>query len=413
MPTEKTKRPLRFGRYDYAAFSSFFSYSSGSVIVPVALVALANELGFPLQSGGLAAGGALHLARTIPMVATMLLCGFMAGRWGKCKTFGISVALMAAGVLCCALTPSYGILFLGLVIAGCGEGVIEGLATPFVQDLHEGEEPGRYINFAHSFWSIGVLATVLISGFLLSYGVSWRYLIGGVSILGFISAAWVLIPARKGHEFPDHKETIHWKTTRDHATQILRTPRFWIFFAAMFFAGGGEFCLTFWCATYIQLSFAKAAWAGGVGTAAFAAGMVLGRIGWGIVIKQNQLRKLIIYSALVGTAVTFLFPWLQNVWVFFVLLFVAGIASAPYWPSVQSYCSDRMPEVDTTMLFILLSCAGIPGCGICTWLMGLIGKASGDLRVAFYIIPTCYLILSLLMIFESRGRKAQKKPTSD
>src|SRR5690606_16388329 len=122
---------LTFGRYDYAVFLTFFSYAAGSVVVPVALVLLARDLGFTLEEGGMAEGGALHLGRTLPMVAAMLLCGFVAGRWGNRRTLGVSVALMAVGVLLCALAPTYGVLFLALVVAGFGEGVIEGLASPF------------------------------------------------------------------------------------------------------------------------------------------------------------------------------------------------------------------------------------------------------------------------------------------
>ena len=281
---------MHFGRFDYAAFISFFSYASGSVVVPVVLVFLARDLGFSLENGGLSAGGALHLGRTITMVASMLLCGFLAGRWGKRRTLGWSVVLMGLAMGLCALAPSYGILFLALMIAGTGEGVIEGLATPFVQDLHP-KEPGRYINFTHAFWSIGVLVTVLVTGALLSLGVSWRFIIGAMTIFAASGALTLLLPARKGHAYPEYPEPIHWKTVSAHAVAILKIPRFWLFFAAMFVAGGGEFCLTFWAASYIQLSFTPAAWAGGVGTACFAAGMVLGRTGWGYLIKQHQLRK--------------------------------------------------------------------------------------------------------------------------
>jgi MFS family permease len=392
-------RKMVFGRFDYAAFISFFSYASGSVVVPVVLVFLARDLGFSLEQGGLSAGGALHLGRTIPMVASMLVCGFLAGQWGKRRTLGWSVVLMGIAMGLCALAPSYGILFLALMIAGTGEGIIEGLATPFVQDLHP-KEPGRYINFTHAFWSIGVLVTVLVTGALLSLGVSWRLIIGAMTVFAASGALTLLLPARKGHQYPEHPEPIHWKTVSAHAVAIVKIPRFWLFFAAMFVAGGGEFCLTFWCASYIQLNFTPAAWAGGVGTACFAAGMVLGRTGWGYLIKQHQLRKLIVLSALGGMLVTLCFPFLTQLWLFFGLLFLAGIATAPFWPSVQSYCADCLPQSDTTMLFILLSCAGIPGCGFFTWLMGYLGNHSGGLRHAFYLVPACYLLLALIIEYD-------------
>lgn len=395
----KHSRRMVFGRFDYAAFTSYIAYASGSVVVPVVLVSLARELGFSLEEGGLSAGGALHLGRTVSIVATMLLCGFAAGRWGKRRTLGGSVVLMGVGMGLCALAPTYGILFLALMLAGLGEGMIEGLATPFVQDLHT-EEPGRYINFAHAFWSVGVVGMVLLSGALLALGVSWRLIIGVAAALA-LPPAWLLLwPARQGHEYPDHPEPLHWKIIHDQAWAIIKIPRFWLFFAAMFVAGGGEFCLTFWCASYIQLHFTAAAWAGGVGTACFAAGMVLGRTGWGYLLKQHQLHKLILFSALGGTLVTLCFPWLTQVGWFFGLLFLAGVATAPFWPSVQSYSADCLPGTDTTMLFILLSCAGIPGCGVLTWLMGVIGNHYGGLSRAFYLVPACYLVLAAIIGYD-------------
>ena len=101
------------------------------------------------------AGGLLQMGRTIPMVAPMLFCGFFAGWWGKRRTIGCSVFLMGLGMLLCSISPIYSILFLALMVAGIGEGVLEGLATPFIQDLHM-VEPGRYINLSHhsGVWSL-------------------------------------------------------------------------------------------------------------------------------------------------------------------------------------------------------------------------------------------------------------------
>jgi MFS family permease len=394
-----SSRRMVFGRYDGAAFLSFFAYSSGSVVIPVALVSLARELGFSLDAGGMSAGGALHFGRTVAIVVSMLLCGFAAGRWGKRRTFGCAVILMGIGMGLCAAAPIYGVLFLALLVAGLGEGVIEGLATPFVQDLHP-NEPGRYINFAHSFWSIGVLVTVLASGVLLSLGVSWRLLMVAIAALALVPSALLLLPVQKGREYPEQPDPVHWKEVRRHAIAILRRPRFWLFFVAMFVAGGGEFCLTYWTASYIQLSFTPAPWAGGVGTACFAGGMVIGRTGWGYLIKQHQLSSLLLISGLAGVFVTLWFPTLSSLPLFLALLFLAGIATAPFWPTVQSYAADRLTGSDTTMLFILLSCAGVPGCGFFTWLLGYISNQSGDLSRAFYLVPACYLVLVVLIAID-------------
>jgi len=224
--------------------------------------------------------------------------------------------------------------------------------------------------------------------------------VGVGSGLGMLAAAALLLPERKGHEYPEHPEPIHWSEVASHAKQILTSRHFWLFFFAMFVAGGGEFCLTFWIASYVQLDFLDAAWAGGVGTACFAGGMFLGRTGWGHLIKQDHLKQLVVYSAIGGTFVTIPIVFVTNLWLLFVLLFFAGIASAPFWPSAQSYAATRLKHVDTTMLFILLSCAGIPGCGFFTWLMEYLKDVTGDLRITFLLIPGCYLVLGALIGFD-------------
>ena len=187
-------KKMVFGRYDYAAFSCFMAYACCSLVVPVCLVQLAQSLGFPLGEGGKGAGGALQLGRSIPMVAAMLFCGFAAGRWGKVRSLGVAMVLMSVGIGLAAIAPAYGLLFAAVAVAGLGEGVVEGLATPVIQDLHIDDEPGRYINFSHSFWSVGVVGTVMLAGLLLYCGVSWRFVLAGACVISLVPAFLFLLP---------------------------------------------------------------------------------------------------------------------------------------------------------------------------------------------------------------------------
>lgn len=396
-----SRKSMSFGRYDHAAFLTFFAYAAGSVIVPVSLVELAGDLGFSLADGGMTAGGALHFGRTVAMVAAMLFVGFAAGQWGTRRTLGYSVQLMAVGVLLCAIAPTYGILFLALLLAGMGEGVIEGLATPFVQNLHP-QEPGRYVNMTHAFWSIGVLVTVLMAGWLLDLAISWRVLVGVVAVIGSIAGLLILLPASAANTYPEVRMGVHWKTTTVRAMEVLRLPRFWLYYAAMFLAGGGEFCLTFWSASHIQLHFGGSPLAGGLGVALFALAMVIGRVACGFWVSQRHLARAVMIAAVFGTAVTLGLPTASSLQVFYLLLFAAGLATAPFWPSIQSDAADRIPQMDSTLLLILLSCAGVPGCGVFAYLMGYLGNLSGSLSSAFYLVPFAYAFIFLLIGVSSR-----------
>lgn len=407
--------PLRFGRYDCAAFLTFFSYASATVAIPVALILLAADLGFPLEEGGMGAGGALHLGRSGAMMLAMALCGFAAGRWGTRRVLGMSVVFAGVGLLLCAFAPGYGILFLALLLAGTGEGVVEGLATPFVRDLHP-DEPGRYITFTHAFWSVGVLVTVLASGALLAWGVSWRTILAGIAGLAVLAGALLLLRSRAGQRYPDAPDRTPWRLIAGHALAVVRRRRFWIYFAAMVLAGGSEFVLTYWAASHIQIRYGLTAWGGGLGTAFFAGGMILGRTGWGSFIRQHRMRRLLLGSALGGAGVAVFLPFAGSVEVFFGLLFLCGVATAPFWPGVQGHAVERLRGTDSTMLLILLSCAGIPGCGVFTYAAGVIGNHTGDLGDALWLVPLCYVGIGLLLALDRHTdatRHADDTPHAD
>ncbi len=396
---------LRFGRYDYAAFWSFFCYAGCSLSIPVALVTMARALGFPLESGGMGAGGMLQVVRSASMVAAMLGCGFAAGRFGKRRTLGWAVALMGSGVVLCALANSYLPLLLALLAAGLGGGVLEGIGTPFVETLHR-REPGRYVNIAHSFWSVGIFCCVLGVGALLAWGVSWRIVVAGSGLLCVIPV-WLLLNERGvRRRYPEEASGLSYADVVRRSAAIARSPHFWWFFFIMFLAGGVEFGLTFWVASFIQLDFSAGAWAGGVGTAMLAAGMFCGRYGSGVLVRQHRLRRLVVGCALAGLPVTvaMLLVGPGMLGVLFALLFLAGICVGPFWPAIQVYCTDRLPQLDSTLIYIYLSCAGIPGCGFFTWLMGAIADR-WSLRAAFLLEPLTLALLAAALVAEGSSRR--------
>ena len=157
-------KKLYFGRYDYASFAAFTMYSVCSLAIPLMIVSMGKDLHFPLDKGGMGYGGLLHIVRSFFMLLALLVCGFVAAKMGKRILSGSSLLLFGLGMLGCAFTTQYWMLMPCLILAGIGEGTCEGILTPVVQDLHP-EEPERYVNISHAFWSVGIFLAVLLAGF--------------------------------------------------------------------------------------------------------------------------------------------------------------------------------------------------------------------------------------------------------
>ena len=405
---------LRFGRYDYAAFITFAAYAASSLAIPVVLVDMAEDLHFPLQDGGMATGGSFQIVRSLAMCASMLFAGFAAARWGNRRPLGVAIGTMGLGLLLCSFAPSYMLVLPVLLVAGLGEGIVEGLGTPFVQDMH-GNDPGRYVNFAHGFWSLGTFAFALLAGAALVWHVSWRAILATVGILALVPMAMLFLPSRT--PYPECGEPAPPSRTWLRLSELLRTRRFWLYFAAMFFAGGGEYCLTFWATSFVRLNFQSSAFVGALGTAAFSAGMFIGRTGFGNNVAQRHLKQLIVSVGVFGAAIsTLVIPFSLHCDalphgivrpLLFLLLFLCGIGSSPFWPSIQSLCVDRLPQLDSTLAFIVLSCAGVPGCGFFTWLMGFAGDHFG-LAHSFALIPFSFLTMVALVLMAAPSRGGDK-----
>lgn len=405
---------LEFHRYDYAAFITFFAYASSSVIVPVALIQIASSLGFPLAEGGMGAGGALQLSRTISMTTLMVVSGFISAKLGLRKSLGLAAFVMGFGCLCVSLSNSYWLMFAALLCAGCGEGYIEAMATPFVQKLHK-ENTGQYMNFAHSFWSIGVTGTTIGAGFMLMCGVPWRPVVFCACLLAVVAGLFLLWPEKKGREFPEEHEAVSFAMVVKQTKDIWATPKFWLFFLLMFIAGGAEFCMTFWIASFMQLTMKTGAFLGGLATAVFSLGMVTGRMGWGVYVPQKRLGQSLIVACAIGMLLSCSIPFIQpdmaigrigTLILMFVLDYLIGITIAPLWPTIQTYSVDRLPKhLDETMVFVWLSCAGVPGCGIFSWLMGVLGDVFHSLSMPFFLLPSCQLLLTLVLLAETRQKK--------
>ncbi len=392
---------MKLNKLDYTVILAFLAYSANAVVVPVCLVVMLRELSLNLTDGG-----GIEAMRCVWGLVFLILSGFAAARWGKARGLGVSSILLGLSLFLFALSPNYLMILIAMGMSGIGSGGLEGMINPLVQDLHPGDS-GRYLNLTNAFWSVGVLGTALIAGELLTHAISWRVLVTGIGVLSVVTGMLFLLFREKREKRTENDIA----DTMNHIRIIMKRKTYWLFALAMVCAGGAEGAYTFWSASYIQICFNASPRAGGIGTACFAGGMMLGRFAWGHMVGQDGLKTLIIVSALGGVLASLGLLLVSSFVGLCIVLVVAGLAIACFWPSIQSYAADIM-DVDHTMLFILLSCAGIPGFGVICWLMGFIGQRSG-LRASFFMIPVVLLALAITMLIVSRNKPARIRRDTD
>ncbi|MGL5914138.1 MAG: MFS transporter [Bacteroidales bacterium] len=382
---------------DIVATLFILMYAAASTIIPISFVTIASEFNLSLTEGG-----GIEGIRTILIFLTLFLSGFVSAKLGKISSLTIAGVCYVVGFGFFSLVQNYTQLLGATLIIGFGSGIIEGLVNPLVQDAHP-LNSGKYLNITNAFWCMGVLTVNLLCGQLLTMGVSWRYFMIFLSFLSIVSSLVAFI-VQVGKSVPVIITPIK-MITREYKACFTST-HFWLFFVIMIFAGGVEGAFTYWSASYIQVHFAGSARMGGLGTACFALGMMSVRFLGGILIKQKYLRRFVISSAIAGFFMSFSVPFVQTQQSFLLVLFLNGLCIACFWPSLQSYAVERM-SFDPTIIFILLSCAGVPGFGLTSFVMGLVADIHGFDK-SFFIVPAMFIFLLGSVLLE-RHLFANKK----
>jgi len=118
----------------------------------------------------------------------------------------------------------------------------------------------------------------------------------------------------------------------------------------------------------------------------------------GYLANKTTLNNIMIGSAILGVVASALIPLATTLSGFYALLALAGLATACFWPSILAEADDYL-KVNTTILFVLLACAGIIGFGSTPWVMGVIGD-NAELKAGFVVIPALFTGLIGVMVAE-------------
>jgi len=386
-------------KLDIATWAGFMIFAVSAVIVAINLPEISRTF-----STNLSEGGGLETARNLVILIVLLLAGALAQRWGKKKFLNLGQYLLAAGLLLASFSQDYTMLIIAILIMGFGGGFSEALLTPLVVDIHH-QDSGKFLNLSHAFYPIGIVLAALLFGELLTQGYSWRLMFQIAALVALIVAIIFTLL-----RFPP-AETDDSSYPKLFAS-ILSLGGFYLFAAAIFLGGSIESGLTFWSRTYVETYLSDVPRSGAIALMIFAGSMAIGRFITAYLAGKMNLNSIMLASAILGVGVTFMIPLANSLFYFYLLLGLAGLATACFWPTIMAE-ADRLLNVNTTILFVLLSCVGIIGFGSIPWIMGLIGDKN-ELKAGFSFIPVLFAGLIVLLVVERQlNKKTSKRPLKE
>ena len=334
----------------------------------------------------------METARTLLVLIALLVAGFMAVGSGKKLFLTLGQYAIAAGLLAASFANSYPVLIASLMLIGIGAGFVEALVSPLVADAHP-EDSGKYLNIAHAFYPAGVVTSALLFGELLTAGCSWRTMFRIAAAVALAMGFFV-----NGLRFPSAGGAE--RSAAKLFAGILGLSGFWLFAAAIFLGAGVESALTFWSRSYVETYLTDVPRGGAIAVVVFAGTLTVGRLVAARLSRTLSLKTIMMGSAVLGVAVSCLLPFAPNLAAFYALLALAGFAAACFWPTILAEASNCL-RVDSTALFVMLSCFGIAGFGLTPLAMGAIGDMA-ELRAGFFVVPGLFVVLIVVLALDRR-----------
>ena len=330
-------------------------------LMPVYLTSVSADLG---GSAGLSKEqlGRIGAATFVGLVGGILLSGPLADRLGA-KIFALmGSGLIALGLGVLGVAHSYEQVLVAVVVMGMGSGILDMILSPIVSALQP-ERRAVAMNWLHSFYCVGAVATVLIATVALKIGIHWRTL-----------ALWmVVLPVGVGAMFlrlqlpPLVGESSQRVPTRG----LLRDRYFLVALAAIFLGGATEMGMSQWLPAYAELDLGLSRWVGGMALVGFSVAMTLGRWVVGLLNGRVPTFTIMLWSCWSST-VLFLVaaasPW---PWIALLASILVGFTGSCLWPSTLAVTADRFPLGGASMFALLAAAGNLGGIGM-PWAVGAI-----------------------------------------
>lgn len=367
----------------------------GAGVLPVFLTTFSEEF------GGLTpdAMGQLPALLFAGVVLGILVSGPAADRLGE-KLFAVGgAACVALGLAAAALAPSFGMLLAAAGFIGFGAGVLDMLMSPIVAAV-AADRRAAALNQLHAFWSIGVVATVVVSAVSLYLALPWRGVVGALALLPVGVALGFLFTPLPPMVHPSHE--------RKRLRTLLRVPRFLLALFIIFLIGCTEEGMSQWLPAYAEQELGYSKGTAGMALCGYALVQSLGRL----LGSTQRVQRISPYRLMACCAVASVCCYLVAAWaplpaVGLAACVLAGLAVSVQWPTHLGITADRIPQGGGSM-WAVLAAAGNSGCVFSPWVEGQIA-AVANLHVAIAIAALGPVLLALFVLWSGRWDAAKAR----
>jgi fucose permease len=362
----------------FAAILAIFVYGMIAAMLGTILPDLSDRFKLtPTQNGTIAFAQALGL-----MIASLAV-GPLLDTQGDKVGLILGLVFIASALFALPRSGGYGSIVFLLFVLGVGGGIVVTAANALVSGVSEAHR-ATALNLVNLFFGLGGLATPFISANLFQRNwVRLCYTIAGLTLVTMVFQAATHMPAPTG--------TSGFVLTQ--VGPILGHPLLFLLGLFLFLYVSCEVGVWNWLTRHLIAQGIPESRALNILSLGFAFGLLLGRVAVSPILIHMSAVLVLLASSVAMAVTTFLMLRTNKAGAAAGLVFLAGLAMAPVFPTTLAITGGAFPRLPGTAIGFVITC-GWAGLAVSSRIIGAI--AGGDplrLKKALLLIPASSVLM--------------------
>jgi len=362
----------------FAAIVAIFIYGMIAAMLGTILPDLSDRFHLtPSQNGTIA------FAQALGLILASLAVGPLLDDEGKKIGLILGLAFISAALLALPRSSGYRSIMFLLFLLGIGGGIVVTGANALVSDV-DSLHRATALNLVNLFFGLGGLATPFISANLFKR--NWMRLCYTVAILAIIT-----LGIQTATKMPP--PTGAGRFILADAGPVLGRPLLFVLGLFLFLYIGCEVGVWNWLARHLIAQGIPESRALNILSLGFAFGLLIGRLGVSFILIHASALNVTLAASIFMAMTTFLMLRVRKPAQALVLVFLAGLAMAPVFPTTLAIVGDAFPRMTGTAIGFVITCGWV-GLAVSSRVIGAI--AGGDpkrLRTALLVIPASAVLM--------------------
>jgi MFS transporter, FHS family, glucose/mannose:H+ symporter len=338
--------------------------------------------------------GTIAFCQALGLIIASLGVGPLIDNEGKKFGMVLGLAIITLALFLLPRSNGFGTIASYLFLLGLGGGIIVTAANALGSDVSP-DHRGTALNLLNLFFGLGGLATPFISANLLSRNsVRLCYLVAGLTATTLVINILTEMPQ------PTGEKSFVFSQVGD----VIGRPSLWLLALFLFLYVSSEVGVWNWLVQHLIAQGIPESRALNILSLGFALGLLVGRVGVSRVLIDVSPLTVTLISAILMLITTYLMLQTSNPTTAWILVFFAGVAMAPVFPTTLAIVGDNFTRMTGTAMGVVIT-SGWIGLAVSSRIIGSI--AGGDtkrLKKALLLLPA----MAALMIAVNLALHATK-----